>query len=179
MALGTRFQPDSSGTAVSSRRDFLRTRWRQTAAPLRPPWALPEHEFIERCTRCSDCRSACPERIIVKGDGGFPEIDFRSGACTFCADCVAACPADAFCDPVASPWPYKARIADSCVSLHGVVCRSCGENCEFEAIRFQLCNGSISEASIDASQCNGCGACVARCPVGAIEVHAPNKGDPA
>ncbi|MPN29793.1 hypothetical protein SDC9_177246 [bioreactor metagenome] len=73
-----------------SRRAFFRGRPRPRTE-MRPPWALAEGDFIDRCTRCNDCVSACPTHILLAGDGGYPTIDFRAGECTFCSDCVASC----------------------------------------------------------------------------------------
>ncbi|MGB8052179.1 MAG: 4Fe-4S dicluster domain-containing protein, partial [Azonexus sp.] len=74
----------------ASRRGFLRGRPRPKAK-IRPPWALPETDFVDRCTRCGNCLSACPQKILVAGDGGFPTIDFSQHECTFCGDCATAC----------------------------------------------------------------------------------------
>ena len=55
--------------------------------PQRPPWALNEFLFVDQCTRCNECITACEEEIIIRADGGFPEIDFNRGECTFCELC--------------------------------------------------------------------------------------------
>ena len=62
----------------ASRRGFFRGRPRPKAEN-RPPWALAEALFVDRCTRCNDCLSACPEHILVASDGGFPTVDFKRG----------------------------------------------------------------------------------------------------
>ena len=51
---------------------------------IRPPWSVNEADFTDKCTRCGDCILVCETQIIVKGDGGFPEIQFDKGECTFC-----------------------------------------------------------------------------------------------
>ena len=63
----------------TSRRQFLRGDFSGRDMPLRPPWALREREFAQRCTRCDACNDACPTGIIVRGQGGFPEVDFSRG----------------------------------------------------------------------------------------------------
>ena len=55
---------------------------------IRPPWSVNEEDFTDKCTRCGDCILVCETQIIVKGDGGFPEIQFDKGECTFCQKCV-------------------------------------------------------------------------------------------
>lgn len=154
----------------ASRRGFLRGRPRPLAE-IRPPWALPEAAFIDRCTRCNDCLKACPQKILVVGDGGYPTVDFSRAECTFCADCVAACQPKALLrqgDGV--PWALKAVISDACLARRGVECRVCGDFCEARAIRFTPRLGGSPLPEVASDSCTGCGACVAPCPTRAIAV---------
>ena len=157
------------------RRGFLFGRARPPEPQMRPPWALAESRFIEHCTRCDGCRQACPQHIIVAGNGGFPTIDFSAGECTFCGDCVAACQPKALHRPAgedngAKPWPYKAIISADCLAEQKVECRSCGDFCDANAIRFSPQLNACPIPEIDADKCTGCGACVAPCPVTAIRI---------
>ena len=157
-------------TATISRSDFLRHAIRGWKLPPRPPWALPEEEFLAACTKCGDCLNACDEKIIVSGRNGYPEISFELGGCTFCGDCAASCEAKAFENTVdVLPWTIKARIQPSCLSQRGISCRVCGDQCEPRAIQFKLGLGGVADPIIDTAACTGCGACFAPCPVDAIE----------
>lgn len=157
--------------AVDSSRRF----WRRGQTPLRPPWALAEAQFIERCSRCGDCQRACPQGIIISADGGFAAIDFSRGSCTFCGLCVEACTPQALLrQPGQPPWPYRAQIGEACLAVNGVMCRSCEDSCEPRALRFRPQPGGISRPQIDSASCTGCGGCVAPCPVSAIRVTVPN-----
>lgn len=155
-----------------SRRGFFRGRPRPKAE-IRPPWALPEAEFIDRCTRCNDCLKACPKQILIVGDGGYPTVDFSLGECTFCGDCVRTCQPKALLrhEPEQGVWPYKASIGEDCLPHQGVECRVCGDFCDARAIRFTPRLGGCAQPEIDAEKCTGCGACVAPCPVVAINVR--------
>src|SRR5687768_6090369 len=65
---------------------------------LRPPGAVEECLFLDRCTRCSDCVKACPyETIVFDRRDGTPVIFPDRVACHLCSDfpCIAACEADA------------------------------------------------------------------------------------
>ena len=161
------------GVAIS-RAQFLRGDMRGRRAPLRPPWALPEAMFVARCERCGQCVGACPEGIVFKGRGGFPELDFQRGECTFCAACLSACVTGAL-RPAPSPWSYRAVIQSSCVAHAATVCRSCAEQCPQQAIRFHPRPHGVPGPSLQHGLCTGCGACVAPCPVAAIVVR-PGDG---
>ena len=155
----------------ASRRGFFRGRPRPKAE-IRPPWALAETEFTDRCTRCNDCLGACPEHILVASDGGFPTVDFKRGACTFCGDCAAACQPLALVRGAGIPaWRYKAVVGPTCLPNKGVECRVCGDFCDVRAIRFTPRLGSSPLPAIAEDLCTGCGACLAPCPTAAIHIR--------
>ena len=141
--------------------------------PIRPPWALKESLFLESCSRCSDCVSACTQGIIMRGAGGFPEISFKQGECTFCNDCATACKTNALTasDLNGLAWKLDVSIQSSCLSLNAVVCRACGDSCDVQAIYFKLKVGGVSEPQIAQDNCTGCGACLAVCPVDAVKIN--------
>lgn len=137
--------------------------------PLRPPRALAEDSFVARCTRCDGCVRACPTGIVVRGAGGFPELDFHRGECTFCGDCVEVCAPGAL---GAGAWTVRAEIGANCLTRGDVACRSCGDACAVRAIRFVPRRGGIAAPQLDAAACTGCGACCAPCPVDAVTLRA-------
>lgn len=153
-----------------ARRGFLRGQPRPKAE-VRPPWALTEVAFVAACTRCAACLTACPQGIVVAGDGGYPTIDFGRGECTFCGDCAAVCEPRALRRAdAAAPWNYVAHISEDCLPKRGVECRICGDFCEARAIRFQPAAGGAWLPVIEPAACTACGACVAPCPTRAITV---------
>jgi ferredoxin-type protein NapF len=155
-----------------SRLQFLRADLSGRRRSLRPPWALEEAVFVERCTACGRCVEQCPQRIIRRGRGGLPQVDFRRGECTFCAVCVVSCGDGALRRVNGEvPWLVKARIGERCLARRCVVCRTCGENCEAGAIRFPLSAGAVARPDLDQDMCTGCGACMATCPVQAITLQ--------
>lgn len=158
-----------------SRRAILKANFRSHQQPVRLPWVRGETEFVDACSRCDVCISACPEKIIIKGDGGFPEINFNRGECTFCADCIKSCSEDLFNSIDENPWTLKAHISDGCLSLKNVVCIICKEQCETEAISFVPQVGSVSQPILDIEKCTGCGACVKACPGQAIKLSYQNN----
>ena len=155
------------------RRFFLRGRIATKAPvqPPRPPWALAEAGFLQRCTRCGDCIAACPESILASGDGGYPEVRFSVRGCTECGACVEACaPVALRRQPGLLPWNWKPQFSDACLARRKVECRICGEICDHGAIRFRPELGGIAQPSLDPERCTGCGACVSPCPTQAISL---------
>lgn len=156
------------------RRFFLRGR---VAAPVpkrapRPPWALLEVDFINRCTRCDACLPVCPEGILVRGDGGFPEVRFDQRGCSECGACVEACAPHALLRVADSlPWTWRPQFSSACLAQRRVECRVCGERCEHDAIRFKPVLGGVANPVLVVDQCTGCGACVAPCPTQAIQLQ--------
>ena len=132
------------------------------------PWIIDAKQFLDNCTQCGDCLVACPENIIVKGDGGFPTVDFDLGECDFCGKCAGSCKEPIFTEITETPWQKKALIDSTCLANQHIYCRSCAESCEAQALTFQI--GISAVPQIDNDLCTGCGACVAPCPTKAIEV---------
>ena len=162
-----------------SRRAFFRGRPQRPQIENRPPWALPEEAFVDACSRCDDCLHACPTRIIVRGDGGYPTVDFSYGECTFCGDCNRACRSGALQPPAGNrpPWALRAVIAPQCLQFTGTECRVCGDFCEARAIRFRLATAGRSFAQVDLARCTGCGACVGVCPAGVVSMQVPVQAE--
>jgi ferredoxin-type protein NapF len=158
-------------TAIT-RTQFLRGDIRGERRAVRPPWALEEWLFVERCDRCGNCMSACPHGLLGAGRGGFPKVDFKRGECTFCRACLEHCTRGALrAYDDEAPWQLRAAVGESCLTSHGVICRSCGEQCESRAIRFRPAAGHVPQPEIDLALCTGCGACVRPCPTTAVSMR--------
>lgn len=156
-----------------SRMQFLRGDFRGKDRPIRPPWALAETLFTEICTGCGDCITQCPEGIIKAGRAGYPVVEFSTGECTFCEACVETCDANALLKNSNEPWQIKASIeTDKCIAYQGVECRSCYDPCEPRAVSMHPRPGGISIPRVETENCSGCGACIAVCPVAAINMQA-------
>lgn len=136
---------------------------------VRPPWALPETQFLSVCNRCGECVRNCGQGIVEQNRRGYPRINFSRGECTLCAACVVVCPTGALVPRNdVPPWTLRPQIDASCLSIRGTVCRVCAERCEPEAIRFHPLKGGTFRPAISHERCHGCGACVGVCPVQAI-----------
>ena len=169
------------------RRSLFKGQYKPTASMLLPPWSVAQANFLELCTRCSDCVTECPENILMAGSGGFPTTNFQHNECTFCGDCVSACPSGALSSEN-TPWQQAPIISEQCLAQKGVVCRSCSDACDPEAIIFNWTNQAetnnstqtnshtpgirgVATPSVNNDLCNGCGACISICPSDALTMQ--------
>lgn len=143
--------------------------------PLQPPWSPRADLFRSLCTGCGKCVVACPHQILAIEKDGLPAVDFSRGFCTFCGECARSCPTEALSfDSATPPWDVRASVSEICLLAKRVLCRTCGEHCPQEAIVFPPQEGRRPEITV--AQCDGCGACCAPCPVGAISCAAGSGG---
>lgn len=142
-----------------------------------PPWSLQESLFIAGCTRCQACVRNCETGVLIVGSGGFPEVNFQRAECTFCGLCAQACAEPLFRPLAETPWRQHAVFGTACLAHQGVECRSCQDSCEPQAIRFRPRLGKMAPPMLDVAACNGCGACVAGCPTGAVTLTRSENND--
>lgn len=158
----------------SSHRNFLRGNITDKVQNIRPPWSVAESLFLEKCNQCNDCLDACHEKIITHDADGYPCLNFSQTGCTFCAECLETCKTGALRglrSDIEQAWNHSIRISDSCLSVAGVVCRSCGDHCDESAIKFTLLRLGRALPEINSRSCTGCGQCIAFCPANAISIH--------
>jgi ferredoxin-type protein NapG len=127
---------------------------------LRPPGAVAESVFLERCTRCSDCAKACPHGAIAFEPGtGTPVIFPDAVPCQLCEDlpCIAACETDAL-GPVHDHREVRMGMAlvseRSCTAGQG--CHACVSRCPTDALSMDFETMRLIVAS---ERCVGCGIC--------------------
>jgi MauM/NapG family ferredoxin protein len=137
-------------------------------ALLRPPGAIAEADFLESCTKCGDCTSACPHDAIREAPArlrearGTPIIDPLTSPCRMCEDlpCITACDTGAL-RPEAPAALGAAQIAPlDCLNQLSTTCSVCVEHCPVPgAIEIV---GIVPE--VNEPLCTGCGACQHVCP---------------
>ncbi|KMT64093.1 ferredoxin-type protein NapF [Catenovulum maritimum] len=154
-----------------AKRSLLRGRLTQKTqlVVMRPPWSAAEDTFTNECTQCNQCIEACPTKVIQKGEGGYPELNFAKDECDFCEDCIKACPTKAIDQTNPKTNQFFPVLTDNCLAQKNIYCRSCGENCEPQAIEFKYINGAIAQPQINLDACIQCGACVSPCPTQAVQ----------
>lgn len=167
-----RFLQDSVLSVARAAQEYVKHRdapSEKPAAPprpnwLRPPGAVEEALFVERCTKCGDCLKACPHDSIQSHAGdALPVIYTDETPCYLCEDfpCVAACATEALVMPESREsveMGLAVVSAQACTAGQG--CHACVSQCPTQALAldFDEFRVTVSEA-----RCVGCGICEQVC----------------
>ena len=140
---------------------------------LRPPGALAEELFVDRCACSAQCVSACPVKaiqILESGDprlNGTPFIDPSVQACVVCEDlaCMKVCPSGALQGvPRRLIHIGVAELhRDLCVRTDGEDCRECVEKCPLGTVAIDIPHPG-ADVEVKEDGCIGCGVCEMYCP---------------
>jgi ferredoxin-type protein NapG len=166
------FLKDSALSFVKTAQEFIKHRdapSEQAPPPvrhdwLRPPGAVDEALFLERCTRCNDCAKACPHQSIqFDRRDGTPVIFPDQEPCHLCDDfpCIAACATEALL-----PVEHRAgvRMGLAVVSHRlctaGQGCHACVSQCPTQALSMDF---SEMRLLVEDGRCTGCGICEQVC----------------
>lgn len=148
--------------------------WRDEAPPRRrrPPGALDEETFLERCTRCGDCIGACPHGAVLYYNEkappaiqGTPVMRPERRPCQMCDGfpCAAACEPNALEVP-AEQFVRIGRVRvveERCIAYLGPECGACVGACPHPLSAITLVSW---RPMVDRQACVGCGRCIERCP---------------
>jgi ferredoxin len=170
-----------------SRRDLL-TFWRREPAkkgppappppppppardPLRPPGAIDEMLFADRCQRCGKCVEVCPRQAIFPLDASFgraagtPAIIPLQAPCVVCNDlsCMASCPSGALQKLALFDVQMGTAVIEPgrCVTWAGQACAKCVQAC---CVPGAIQQDDAGHPVVREGVCIGCGACEFACP---------------
>ena len=151
---------------------------------IRPPGALREKDFVDRCIRCGNCMKVCITNglqpvMLQSGLQGLwtPELVPEIGYCEYnCNLCGNVCPTGAIPKlPLEKKKSAKLGLAEIdkkiCIAwADNMQCIVCQEHCPIsdKAIKLveEVINGTrIYKPYIDKNLCVGCGICQNKCPV--------------
>lgn len=145
---------------------------------IRPPGAVPEEAFLNRCLRCGWCMSVCMSHTIQPSlwQGGLdsiwtPRLDLRLAPCEkHCNRCGQVCPTGAI-RPLSLEERIHAKIGTAVLLRERCLvweqdrtCLVCDEICPYDAIEFKEVDGR-RRPFVTENRCNGCGYCEHKCPV--------------
>ncbi len=158
---------------------------------IRPPGALPEDEFLDRCIRCLECIRICQTNGRCLQPAGFdqnllnlwtPIAEMRQGYCEYnCNLCCQVCPTDAIL-PLSLELKQKTPIGlakfdkNLCIPFErNEDCIVCEEHCPTpdKAIKFDLKEAILADGNrkivkypyVEKELCIGCGICEEKCPL--------------
>jgi MauM/NapG family ferredoxin protein len=156
---------------------------------IRPPGALAEDQFLDRCVRCGECMKVCLNNALQPSwlEGGpeglfSPRLIPRIGYCEFnCTLCGQVCPSGAI-QKLTLQEKQKKVIGlayfdkNRCIPYaKGVPCIVCEEHCPVsdKAIKFRETEGINQEGKtvilklpyVIEALCIGCGICENKCPL--------------
>jgi polyferredoxin len=156
---------------------------------LRPPGALPEADFLDRCVRCGECLKVCttnalqPTMLESGMEGIFtPRLIPLIGYCEYnCTLCAEVCPTGAIARlPLKEKQEFVIGKAwfDENVCLpfaKAKDCIVCEEHCptpekaiQFKEVEVKNERGEkviVKQPFVRVCLCNGCGICENKCPV--------------
>ncbi len=146
---------------------------------ISPPGAVSAEHLQKQCTSCHLCISKCPSKVLKPafmeyGIGGMmqPLMYFEKGFCNFdCTICTEVCPNGALF-PLTMEQKHRLQVGrvvfkpEICiVHTEGTSCGACSEHCPTQAVKMIPYKNGLTEPSIDADICVGCGGCEFICPV--------------
>jgi polyferredoxin len=163
---------------------FKNIRANASSKVIRPPAALPEADFVDRCVRCGNCMKVCITNglqpcVFEAGAEGIwtprlvPEIGYCEYSCTLCGN---TCPTGAI-KKVNLIEKHDARLGlaviDQTLCLpwaHQQQCIVCQEHCPVAQKAIGLYEENVNgmvlhKPYIDPELCVGCGICQNKCPV--------------
>ena len=150
----------------------VRTDW------LRPPGAVGEPIFLERCTICGDCVKACPPGAIqIHERDGTPVLFADRSPCLLCEDlpCIASCATGAL-EPVESVAGVRmgTAVISHRLCTAGQGCHACVSKCPMHALTMDFASMQLA---VVAETCVGCGICEMVCNT--VNDHVAIRARPA
>jgi ferredoxin-type protein NapG len=141
---------------------------------LRPPGAVPEEYFAQKCIRCGRCGEVCPYHCIKYFDvinggvfSGTPYIDVMEVPCYLCMKCVYVCPTGSLVPCAKEKVRMGVAVINRqiCVTWQqdktGLMCKTCFNVCPFSGVAIKIDHDF--RPYIVEENCTGCGICVYSC----------------
>ncbi len=143
-----------------------------------PPGAGSVELFLDRCTACHLCVSACPAHVLQPavweyGLAGLlrPRLDYARAFCNFdCRRCAEVCPDGALrLLPLEQKQVTRIGVAEldverCIVKTKGTDCAACSEHCPTKAVETIPYGDNLRLPQVNPDGCIGCGACAYACP---------------
>ncbi len=161
---------------------------------IRPPGALHEPYFLDRCIKCGECMKACPTGVLrpafdEAGLNGMwtPVMDMERGYCEYnCVMCGQVCPTGAIerltiAEKTGAETGEPVKVGNAFIDRSRCLPWSFGRNCMVceevcpvspkaifrETVTMEIDGKKVElhRPRIDPERCIGCGLCQHECPV--------------
>ncbi|MBI4846067.1 MAG: 4Fe-4S binding protein [Candidatus Omnitrophica bacterium] len=185
------------GAEIFTKKIKTKSRESENIYVIRPPLALKEEEFLNRCVRCGNCMKVCPTNglqpaFLQAGILGLwtPILVADIGYCEYnCTLCSQVCPTAAI-PKVLLKVKQKKKLGIAKIDRGLCLpwakqkeCLVCEEHCPISQKAIKLRKSSFNKQVllkpyIDEELCIGCGICQAKCPVTparAVKIFAINS----
>jgi ferredoxin len=143
-----------------------------------PPGSGGINRFLDRCTACQLCVSACPTHVLQPAwvDYGFsglmkPRMDYTTAFCNFtCRVCGEVCPSGAITlldlaeKQVTQIGEAQFDESKCIVKVKGTDCAACSEHCPTKAVYTVPYGDNLRLPKVNRDLCIGCGGCEYACP---------------
>lgn len=169
---GTKYSLVQQLLNEAAKQQLSETSEQMTRICVRPPFALPETDFLRACTHCAACLHACDYRAIhllpIRCGflrSGTPGMELSTVPCHLCKDwpCVTACETGALRQPAANELPELGLISvlsELCLASESNSCNECFDACPVDGAISRDDNG---KPVINKSRCPGCAMCLQAC----------------
>jgi uncharacterized Fe-S center protein len=143
-----------------------------------PPGSGSIDRFLDRCTACQLCVSACPTHVLqptwtAYGLDGLmkPRMDYTTAFCNYeCRICGEACPSGAItlldlAEKQVTQIGEAIFEKEKCiVVVKGTDCAACSEHCPTKAVYTLPYGDNLRLPTVNRDLCIGCGGCEYACP---------------
>jgi uncharacterized Fe-S center protein len=143
-----------------------------------PPGSGSIDRFLDRCTACQLCVSACPTHVLqptwtAYGLDGLmkPRMDYTTAFCNYeCRVCGEACPSGAItlldlAEKQVTQIGEAIFEKEKCiVVVKGTDCAACSEHCPTKAVYTLPYGDNLRLPTVNRDLCIGCGGCEYACP---------------
>jgi polyferredoxin len=143
-----------------------------------PPGSGGIERFLDRCTACQLCVSACPTHVLQPTWTGYglagimkPRMDYSIAFCNFeCRICGEVCPSGAITlldlaeKQVTQIGEAHFDEKKCIVTVKGTDCAACSEHCPTKAVYTVPYGDNLRLPKVNPALCIGCGGCQYACP---------------
>lgn len=178
VSIGAGARRDAAPQNHKRRRQRLGNGGSDNSRAICPPGSKSISRFLDHCTACQLCVSACPTHVLqptwtLYGFAGLmkPRMDYSTAFCNYeCRECAEVCPTGAItlldlADKKLTQIGEAVFDESKCiVKVKGTDCAACSEHCPTKAVYTVPYGDNLRMPKVNRDLCIGCGGCEYACP---------------